>query len=69
LAKSKWFNPFKVGKDGTIDEVLAKYEEYLIEVGLIDEVEELRGKVLGCWCKPNKCHGDVLLRILENSNL
>ena len=21
---------------------------------------ELRGKVLGCWCHPEPCHGDVL---------
>lgn len=26
------------------------------------EVRKLHGKVLGCWCKPNPCHGDVLAR-------
>jgi hypothetical protein len=28
----------------------------------------LKGKILGCWCykeKNEKCHGDVLLKILE----
>ena len=24
---------------------------------------ELRSKVLGCWCKPGPCHGDILARI------
>lgn len=24
---------------------------------------ELRGKVLGCWCHPQACHGDVLAEI------
>lgn len=26
---------------------------------------ELRGKILGCWCKPKSCHGDVLVRLLN----
>lgn len=26
---------------------------------------ELRGKVLGCWCKPKACHGDVLVKLIE----
>ena len=26
---------------------------------------ELKGKVLGCFCKPQPCHGDVLARIAE----
>lgn len=25
----------------------------------------LRGKALGCWCAPNPCHGDVLVRVIE----
>jgi Domain of unknown function (DUF4326) len=28
------------------------------------EVGELRGKNLGCWCKPGTpCHGDILLKL------
>lgn len=60
---SKWGNPFKVGVDGDIDEVIEKYERYLYESGLIKDVAELRGKNLVCWCAPAKCHGDVLLRL------
>ena len=26
----------------------------------ITELVSLEGKVLGCWCKPDPCHGDVL---------
>ena len=30
-------------------------------------VLELKGKRLGCFCKPNKqCHGDVIVEYLEN---
>lgn len=27
---------------------------------------ELQGKVLGCWCAPQACHGDVLSEIANN---
>ena len=27
---------------------------------------ELKGKTLGCWCKPKKCHGDILLEIAND---
>lgn len=62
-------NPFKVGKDGTLDEVLEKYESYL-KVKLEDEefreqLLKLKGKRLGCWCKPERCHGDILLKYLN----
>ena len=29
------------------------------------ELKKLKGKNLGCWCKPNKCHGDRLLELIE----
>jgi hypothetical protein len=63
LPRSKWFNPYKIGRDGTRDEVIAKYERYLHESGLINDIHELRWKYLACWCKPEPCHGDVLLRL------
>ena len=28
-----------------------------------EAVEGLYGKVLGCWCAPKPCHGDVLLKL------
>ena len=60
---SKWGNPFSIGKDGTREEVIEKYERYLMgKVELLTSLHELRGKVLGCWCKPLACHGDVLVR-------
>ena len=68
-------NPFKVGKNGDREEVIAKYREYIIdkiESGEIplEEVENLEGKTLGCWCHDIKekgppCHGDVLVEILS----
>jgi hypothetical protein len=35
--------------------------------GLINQIHELKDKILGCWCKPDPCHGDFLVE-LANSN-
>lgn len=61
---SKWGNPFKLGDDGTRDEVIEKYRAWLqTQPELLLALPELTGKVLGCWCAPEKCHGDVLLEL------
>ena len=70
---SKWGNPFS-HKDGTLAEfkvedrdaaVDAYYEWVLRQDELITSLYELRGKVLGCWCKPKRCHGDILVMLAE----
>lgn len=30
-----------------------------------EAVKELRGKKLGCYCKPQPCHGDVIVEYLK----
>ena len=61
---SKWGNPFEIGKDGTREEVIAKYEAHLLATpALMDALPELRGKTLGCWCAPRACHADILTRL------
>jgi hypothetical protein len=61
---SKWGNPFVIGKDGTRQEVIAKYEAWLRpQPHLVAALPELQGKVLACWCSPQPCHGDVLARL------
>jgi Domain of unknown function (DUF4326) len=67
MAESKWHNPFVIGKDGTRNEVLAKYEDYLMESpALLADLHELDQKVLGCWCAPLACHGDVLVAVRDD---
>lgn len=61
---SKWGNKFSVKVYG-LDKCLELYEEYIRNSHLYDELEELDGKVLGCWCKPAKCHGDILIKLLR----
>ena len=58
---SKWGNPFVIGIDGDRDAVIEAYRSHLVESGLIDDIDELEGKVLVCYCKPLRCHGDVLV--------
>lgn len=60
---SKWGNPFVVGIDGNRAEVIRRYERWIKNCYLIDDIHELRGKDLVCWCSPLPCHGDVLLRL------
>ncbi len=63
---SKWGNPFAIGKDGTREEVIEKYRQYIQQrPELMSALPELKGKRLGCWCKPKACHGDVLAELAE----
>ena len=67
---SKWGNPFKIGKDGNRQEVIDKYEEYIRnKPELLTDLQELKGKTLGCWCKPKDCHGDVLAKLINEFNV
>jgi len=68
---SKWGNPFShldgtraTFKVATRAEAIEKYRRWLLDnVELMAALPELRGKVLGCWCAPKPCHGDVLLEL------
>jgi hypothetical protein len=67
LPKSKWANPFSIAQCGSAKKAVEKYEEYLEKhPELLASISELRGKVLGCWCKPDVCHGDVLAKLANN---
>lgn len=60
---SIWGNPYEIGKDGTREEVIKKFENYLINNKfLMNKLPEIKNKILGCWCSPNPCHGDILVK-------
>ena len=64
---SKWGNPFKIGRDGNRDVVIKRYRQYLRRCPhLLAALPELEGRVLGCFCKPLACHGDVLVELIED---
>lgn len=61
-----WGNPFILEKDGTREQVLAKFYQYALW-RLEREpnwLEPLRDKNLACYCSPKGCHGDVILALL-----
>lgn len=69
---SKWGNPFTHIKDkktqaefvvSNRQEAIEKYREYILKSDLLNDLHELKGKVLGCWCAPLPCHGDILLEL------
>jgi len=62
LKASKWANPFTLD-EFTREDSLIWYEDYIRRTELYDDLEELTGLTLGCWCKPKECHGDVLIRL------
>lgn len=64
---SPWGNPFTIGPDGTRSEVIKKYREWIqSQPEMMDKLETLIGKTLGCHCKPKPCHGDVLVQLCNN---
>ena len=66
--EGKWGNPFHIGKDGTRAEVLAKHREWVVrQPELMAAIGELKGKRLGCWCRPARCHGDTLAELADAS--
>ena len=71
---SKWGNPYShlsntkaEFKVSSRNEAIQSYYLY-ITVGegkhLQNDLHELKGKTLGCYCKPKKCHGDILIDLI-----
>ena len=70
-------NPFKLGKDGDRQEVIAKYRRWLWEeikkrervykelVGLVEFERHASDIQLACHCYPQACHADILVKALE----
>lgn len=74
---SKWGNPFTHIKNkdtlakylvNSREESITKYRHWITEGDgkyLLKHLHELNGKVLGCWCCPKSCHGDVLVELVN----
>lgn len=70
---TKFGNPFSHRADtlaqfvvGSVDEAVEKYRGWLwseIRAGRItvEELAEMAGKRLACWCAPGPCHAEVLV--------
>lgn len=65
---SDFGNPFPVGTDRK--RCIQLFENYFLKRVKVDEefkqkVLTLRGKKLGCYCKPQACHGDVIKQYID----
>lgn len=72
---SKWGNPYShlenskaKHKVKTRCDAIYMYRQWITTgegIHLLDDLHELKGKRLGCFCKPKSCHGDVLAEMVE----
>lgn len=62
---SIWGNPYAIDRHGSRDVVCALYEDYFWTTELRLRLPELVGKKLGCFCKPQRCHGDFLAQLVN----
>lgn len=59
-------NPFYSREFGGRQGSIARYREYApTHQALMRRLPDLRGGVLVCSCKPQACHGDVLVELLS----
>ena len=72
VPESKWVNPYLVSQwkgpseEWILEDIMKTYENYVRNTPLLMEsLHELKGKELGCWCKPKQCHGDILVKLYK----
>lgn len=66
---SEFRNPFdkaEKGRDVAVTHYMIYfYRRYLSEDEFRKSVHRLQGKTLGCWCYPRRCHGEVIVDLLN----
>jgi len=67
---SPFCNIYKVDENNDLEKVLIMYEKYIRnrlknEPELVEQLKNLKGKNLYCWCAPEKCHGDILVKLID----
>lgn len=63
-------NPFSITNTCSRSDCISKFEKYFYERIKKDpifakRIQSLKGKVLGCFCKPLSCHGDIIAEYLN----
>lgn len=64
-------NPFRLGANEPRGATLQRYRKYFYDRLQSDpefkmRIHALKGKTLGCFCKPNVCHGDIIKEYLDS---
>lgn len=65
---------------GSRDEAIQAYRDWLEGTGhseveperrkwILDNLWFLKGRVLGCFCAPLKCHAEILLELIEKQHV
>lgn len=69
LPQSPLANPFLIGPDGDREQVIEKYRVWLwqrIKLGdnaVLDALEAIEPHTrLVCWCAPQRCHGEIVIK-------
>ena len=66
---SQWGNPYELGKDGDRETVCDSHKYYFKKkLSLHQQLMDIKGKVLGCWCYPERCHGDYLKKLADGTD-
>jgi hypothetical protein len=67
---SDFGNPFEMDKDGNRNEVCDNYANHYLpfKPSIHKQLNSLKGKALGCWCAPLRCHCDTLKSIINAKN-
>lgn len=60
-------NKFIIGLHGDRETVIKLYRESLTFEDKRLIRERCTGKILGCYCKPKACHGDVIKEVCDGS--
>jgi hypothetical protein len=65
-------NPFKLKPHESGGSTIERFRKYFYDRLKADHefknrVHELKGKKLGCFCKPSPCHGDVIAEYLNRA--
>lgn len=64
--QTAWGNPFEIPGDGDRDTVCESYEVYFkLKKSLHGKLKSLKGRVLGCHCFPERCHGNYLANLMN----
>jgi hypothetical protein len=64
-------NPFRIGPGESRGATLERFRVWFYKRLETDPVykrriHELKGKTLGCFCKPHPCHGDIIAAYLDS---
>ena len=65
--QNKFANLYRIGPDGTREDVIVKHKKDFDDDPELQEAvwNELRGEIIGCFCKPLACHGDTYVEYIE----